>query len=352
MIVRPIQLDDLDALQQMARETGVGFTSLPDNREFLREKIEHSMASFLDPRGEGAQLYFFVLEDDQASSAERIAGCCAIEARVGLSSPFYHYRLGRLAHSSPELGLHRLLETLFLSSDHTGDAEVCSLYLRPAWRGGSGLRSRLGTMISRVRWLFIAAQRERFPQRVLAEMRGRVDDQGASPFWKSLGSRFLPMDFGDADRLIGLGEKGFIGELMPKYPIYTAFLTQEARLSIGQVHDQTRPAIAMLAHEGLRWEGYIDIFDGGPTMEAYIDDVRGVRDSRRLVARVDPDASDREARASGFRPRWLVARDGAAKDFRAAWVSRAPREERLVLSLAEAQRLNVSNGDYLRVLEC
>lgn len=344
MRIRPIAEGDLDGLQALARETGVGFTSLPDNRDFLAAKIASAASAFAESTPVDRRLYFFVLEDEASGE---LAGCCAIEGQVGREVPFYHYRLGTLAHSSVQLDLHRTIDTLFLSSDHTGDAEVASLFLRPEYRGGDRRHQRNGALLSMVRWLFIAEFRDRFPAKVLAEMRGVFDENGRSPFWECLGSHFFPMDFNEADRLTGLGQKSFIGELMPKFPIYTPFLSEEARACIGQVHEQTRPALAMLKQEGLRWEGYIDIFDGGPTVEAYIDDVRGVRLSRHCRVEVASGApSD-----AGRRPRWLAATTRMA-DFRAAWVSQGP-DERGVLTLSEeeAKRLGAAPGDTLRILD-
>lgn len=52
---------------------------------------------------------------------------------------------------------------------------------------------------------------------------------------------------------------------MPKHPIYTHFLSDEAQSVIGQVHPQTAPARAVLEKEGFRYRNYVDIFDGGPT---------------------------------------------------------------------------------------
>lgn len=350
MRIRPITHDDIDALQEMARETGVGFTSLPDNREFLEAKIAHTRAAFeRHSRGgeiapiDGPELYFFVLEDDSAAGGGRIAGCCAIEARVGLDTPFYNYRVGRMSHSSVQLGLHRTIDTLFLSSDHTGDAEVCSLYLRPDYR-----RDRNGVLLSKSRWLFMAAFRALFPERVLAEMRGVIGADNKSPFWECLGRHFFPMDFRDADRLTGLGQKSFIGELMPKFPIYTPFLSEAARACIGQVHEHTRPALAMLKKEGLRWEGYIDIFDGGPTVESYLDDVLAVRDSRTVT--VEVGTAPAAAAPDAVRPSWLAASVATPDDFRAAWIGRPPAGEALLLTPAEADSLGVTSGDTLRIL--
>lgn len=343
MRIRPIAVGDLEELQSLARETGVGFTSLPDNRDFLAAKIAATEEAFLERTPPGQRNYFFVLEDEASG---RLAGCCAIEGEVGREVPFYHYRLGTLAHSSVQLDLHRTIDTLFLCSDHTGDAEVASLFLRPEYRGGDRRHQRNGALLSMVRWLFMAEFRDRFPNKVLAEMRGVFNGEGKSPFWHCLGSHFFPLDFDEADRLTGLGQKSFIGELMPKFPIYTPFLSEAARACIGQVHEQTRPALAMLKKEGLRWEGYIDIFDGGPTVEAYIDDVRGVRLSRRVTVTLDPAPGE-----AGERPRWLAATTEMAR-FRAAWVGRGPDAEgRLRLSPAEAARLEVEAGATLRILD-
>ena len=342
MRIRPIARDDLDGLQALAQQAGVGFTSLPDNREFLAGKIESAARAFEERTPVDDRLYFFVLEDETNGE---LAGCCAIEGQVGREVPFYNYRLGTLAHSSVQLDLHRTIDTLFLSSDHTGDAEVCSLFLRPEYRGEANKHLRNGALLSKARWLFMAQFRDRFPQKVLAEMRGVFDENNVSPFWESLGKHFFPMDFNEADRLTGLGQKSFIGELMPKFPIYTTFMSEEARACIGQVHRHTRPALEMLKKEGLRWEGYIDIFDGGPTVEAYIDDVRAIRNSR--LCQVEVSAAAREESVS----RWLAATTQMLK-FTASWVGRAPTDDNtIVLSETEAQRLGVSTGDTLRLLE-
>src|SRR5690554_4082703 len=226
MRIRPIARGDLDELQALARETGVGFTSLPDNRDFLAAKIDSAIAAFEERQPANRRNYFFVLEEEASG---RLAGCCAIEGEVGHEVPFYHYRVGTLAHSSAQLDLHRTIDTLFLCSDHTGDAEVASLFLRPEYRGGDRRQQRNGALLSMMRWLFMAEFRDRFPDKVLAEMRGVFNERGRSPFWDCLGANFFPMDFDEADRLTGLGQKSFIGELMPKYPIYTPFLSEAAR---------------------------------------------------------------------------------------------------------------------------
>ncbi|MCX2958225.1 MAG: arginine N-succinyltransferase, partial [Serratia symbiotica] len=127
-----------------------------------------------------------------------------------------------------------------------------------------------GKLLSKVRLLFIAAFRKRFMQRLIAEMRGFSDEKGRSPFWESIGRHFFPIEFAKADYLSGIGQKAFIAELMPKHPLYIDFLSEDAQKVIGEVHPQTVPARRVLESEGLDYQGYVDIFDGGATLEAEI----------------------------------------------------------------------------------
>lgn len=90
LVLRPVELTDLPQLQQLARDSLVGVTSLPDDSERLREKILDSCASFdKDVQGNGPENYFFVLED---LASQRLTGCSEILATAGFSEPFYSLR--------------------------------------------------------------------------------------------------------------------------------------------------------------------------------------------------------------------------------------------------------------------
>ncbi len=125
----------------------------------------------------------FVLEDDDGE----IIGTSAIYSNVGLDRPFYSYKISKITKSSPELEMRLDTEILSPVNDYTGVTEVGGLYLRPDRRG----RGR-GSLISLSRFLFLATHRERFPERVLAEMRGFTNDEGRSPFWDAVGTKVLP----------------------------------------------------------------------------------------------------------------------------------------------------------------
>ncbi|OHC24074.1 MAG: arginine N-succinyltransferase [Pseudomonadales bacterium RIFCSPHIGHO2_02_FULL_60_43] len=332
MIVRPVRSTDLPALFQLARSTGAGLTTLPANEERLAHRVGWAEKTF---RGEAARAdadYLFVLEDDNGE----VVGISAVAGAVGLREPWYNYRVGLTVSASQELNIHRQIPTLFLANDLTGNSELCSLFLRSDQR--SGLNGRL---LSKARFLFIAEFRELFGDKVIAEMRGMSDEQGRSPFWESLGRHFFKMEFSQADYLTGVGNKAFIAELMPKFPLYTCFLSEDARNIIGRVHSDTEPALAMLKGEGFSYQGYVDIFDAGPAIEAETAKIRAVQDSQVLVLAVGTPGDDA--------PQFLIHN----RKREACRITAAPARlaaGTLVVDAQTAKRLQLSAGDQVRAV--
>jgi arginine N-succinyltransferase len=332
-LIRPIRRSDLDALVEMAKTAGAGFTSLPPVREFLQQKIELSEKSFAARvRQAGSERYLFVLEDPASG---RIGGCCAVEAACGLDEPFYNYHVGTTVNASRELKVYNLVPTLYLSNDLTGTSVLCSLYLRPDFRGGGA-----GRLLSRCRFLFMACHPQRFAAKVIAEMRGVSDEQGHSPFWEGVGRHFFTIDYDKAEHLVGMGNKAFIAELMPKHPIYTVLLPPAARAVMGKVHTQTAPALHLLQQEGFRYQGYIDIFDGGPTVEAPLPSIRTVQHSRSVKTRI--------GKVTGGTPH-LVS-NTQIEGFRCVLADLVPGGDAVTLDAGTASALSVSDGDALRVI--
>ncbi len=330
--IRPIRPDDIDALLHMAQTAGAGFTSLPPVREFLQQKIDLSLESFAREVSQpGHERYLFVLED---SASGRIGGCCAVEAACGLDEPFYNYRIGLTVHASRELKVYTRSPTLYLSNDYTGASVLCSLYLSPEFRGGG-----TGRLLSKCRFMYMAAHPHRFDERVIAEMRGVSDENGHSPFWESLGRLFFQIDYDRAEHLVGMGNKAFIAELMPKHPVYTKLLPEEARAVLGKVHPDTAPAMHLLEQEGFRMQGYVDIFDGGPSIEAPRDAIASIRNSLRLPAEIGDTAGGRPC---------LIANDGN-EDFRCTLDRVAEGAHGVRVSAEAAAALGVEAGAPIRI---
>lgn len=287
MRIRPVKAADIDKLYTLAQRSGIGLTTLPKDRDSLIERIALSERSFSEELTQpDDEYYFFMLEDMEK---DEIVGTSALASAVGLNQPFYTYTLGKVTHASPKLKVHNVVETLYLGNDYTGVTEICTLFLLPEYRGG-----RNGKLLSRSRFLFLAEFGNRFAPNIIAEMRGVSDDKGNSPFWDALGKKFFSMEFPAADALCTYGNE-FIAELMPKHPVYVCLLPDEARAVIGAVHPDTKPAYDMLTAEGFRYNGHVDIFDAGPTIEAEVKNIRTTRNSHRFEVQVhehieaDPD---------------------------------------------------------------
>ena len=332
MIVRPVRSTDLPALIDLARSTGTGLTTLPANEARLTHRVGWAEKTFNGEVERADADYLFVLEDDHG----KVVGISAVAGAVGLREPWYNYRVGLTVSASQELKIHREIPTLFLANDLTGNSELCSLFLHADHR--TGLNGRL---LSKARMLFIAEFRELFGNKVIAEMRGMSDENGRSPFWDSLGRHFFKMEFGQADYLTGVGNKAFIAELMPKFPLYTCFLSEAARAVIGRVHTDTEPALAMLKGEGFSYQGYVDIFDAGPAIEVETDKIRAVRDSQTLVLAIGTPGEDAIPYLIHNRKR---------QDCRITAASARIASGTLVVDAQTAKRLQLSAGAQVRAV--
>ncbi|RUO19010.1 arginine N-succinyltransferase [Aliidiomarina iranensis] len=334
LVIRPIAEGDYEALHSCAVESGHGFTSLPVDETLLRSRIQRAQEAFakssvVEPGEEG---YLFVMEDTQNGD---IVGVSGIEAAVGLSSAFYHYHLGRVVHHSPKHNIYNALQTLTLCNDYTGVSELCTLFLREPYR-----KNRNGRVLSKFRLLFMAQFQERFAKQVIAEMRGVSDEAGRSPFWAWLERHFFTMDFPSADYLTGVGEKTFIAELMPRFPIYVNMLDKAAQEVVGKVHGNTLPALKLLQSEGFRYRGYVDIFDAGPTVEAEVSQLRSVRNSRLLRVQVgQPEVSET----------MLICNTQVA-NFRACQADVTCCGDHVILTQAQADALKVSEDEQVRLV--
>jgi arginine N-succinyltransferase len=333
LVIRSIQSTDLDALLAMAGQVGSGMTTLKPDRTMLGDRVAIAVASFNETIPPEQRDYMFVLEDTQQG---RMAGICAIKGAVGLTEPFYNYRIGTLVHSSRELNVFSRMETLYLSNDLTGATELCSLFLHPDYRSGNN-----GKWLSKSRFLFIAQFKALFTEKIIAEMRGYQAEDGSSPFYEGLGRHFFKMDFDHVDDLTALGKKSFIAELMPRQPLYVAYLPDDAQAVIGKVHKSTLPARKLLEQEGMHFEGYVDIFDAGPVLQGRVGELRAVRDSVQAIA--IEGAHDEDGVP-------VLVSNTLLGDFRMIVAKSIPGAASVALTQAEMALLRVQSGDAVRTL--
>ena len=327
--LRAARPSDLEHLYEMAKLTGGGFTNLPPDRKALSHKLERAAEAFANEGSELCdELFVLVLENAQTGA---VRGTCQLMTKVGQRWPFYSYRCNTLTQYSQELDRTVRAELLTLVTDLEGSSEVGGLFLHPNERAGG-----LGLLLARSRYMFVALHRPRFAARILAELRGIIDERGGSPFWDGVAGRFFGMGFQEADYFNAINGNQFIADLMPKHPVYVAMLSEDARSVIGVPHPSGRAAMRMLELEGFRHDGYVDIFDGGPTMVAQTDQVASVQNCDR--ARVSSLTATEGERA--------ILATGRLGTFRACFGARMlDGEGGIAIDSASADLLDVSKGD-------
>jgi len=337
LLIRPSQMSDLDDLMEISQAVGDGMTSMPACENAWREKLEASARAFSDAgKDDAVGTWFMVLEDNDTG---KVVGTTAIYTGIGLTKPFYSYKISTLVSSSHDLDTTRQARVLSMVNDYTGATEIGSLFLLPEYR-----RPGMGQFLSRARYMTLADFPERFGDTVMAELRGWLDDSGRSPLWDNLGSKFFGIEFQDAVNTTALKGTQFISDLMPKYPIYIDLLPQAAREVIGKPHNSSAPALNMLKKEGFQWAGYVDLFDGGPTVQAPASEIHTVRDSSVDTCVVTDEIAEDAA--------LFMVSNGQLENYRVALVpAELNAEGQLMISQQTADALQIDNAGQSRFIE-
>ena len=344
LLLRAATPQDLDDIERFAAASATGITTLPADRALLLEKLQRSAQAFSSADdSSGEETYLFVLED---TAQGRVVGTSGIATSAGFADRFYTYRNEMVVHASPALGASNRIHTLHLCHDLTGYTLLTSFYIEPAYED-----TLAPQLLSRARLLFIAEFAERFSDRIAAESPGLADDSGRCPFWDAVGRRFFDMDYPQIEQLTGGRSKAFIAELMPHSPIYVPLLPEEAQWAIGQLHPVAELPFSILLDEGFDTETYVDIFDGGPIVDARVAMLASVRRSRRRVvqapSQAQPQAQAQAAPDAGGAP-WHLLAGTRRGDFRAV-LRRAPAEgNSLPLAAADQALLRTEPGQPLR----
>lgn len=274
MLIRPVEIADHAEILALADKAGIGMTSLPPDASVLEEKIRRSVDSFYGRQKAHDNSFLFVLVD---SKSGQLVGTTGIVAHVGMSRPFYSYKLSTIVQASVGLGIYSHHRVLHMVNDYTGASEIGSLFLLPEYR-----RDGIGSFLSRSRYLMLAEFPSLFSEIVISEIRGVQDAEGHSPFYQNVAQHFFQMHFQKADFIHATQGGQFISDLMPKYPLYVNLLDERAQAVIGVPLEASLPAKNLLEKEGFRFQGYIDVFDAGPTMQAERPAIRTVRKSKRV----------------------------------------------------------------------
>jgi len=232
--------------------------NLPDDPAAIRRLLDVSERSFsgaiADPR---QREYVFVLWDEEQG---RAVGTSTIFAQLGTrSAPYVYLEVSEEEKYSATLDRHFIHRVLTTRYSYDGPTELGGLVVHPDFRRSP---ERLGSLISYVRFLFIAMRRGDFRDQLLAELLPPFEPDGSSLLWEAYGRRFTGLSYRDADRL-SRSNKEFVRGLFPE-AIYATLLSPDAQRVIGEVGPDTRGVATLLRRVGFEYAQRVDPFDGGP----------------------------------------------------------------------------------------
>jgi arginine N-succinyltransferase len=255
---------------------------------------------------------------------------------IGLVVPRFWFHVGCTVHASATLGLFQRHRTLLLGNDHSGASEL-------VLRAGSGTDDTGAALQLALQGalLLLAQRRPRYAERLVAELPGPRDAGGRSPFWDGLVRRFHAGEAAATAQRHGTDWRTGVAALLPRQPVYTAFLGAEAQAAIAQVPASALPLRELLEHAGLHYTHHVTIDDGGPVLEAGTDTLPAVAASRTW-----PLGPPSEGVAGGT-PHWVLAAP-EGEPARAARVPTRVNDQHLLLTPAAARRLRVGAGDRVR----
>jgi arginine N-succinyltransferase len=336
LLLRSARQTDLSAVYHLAKQRGMGMTSLPYNINQLEQRLAWSESSFQTVlQHPNHEYYWFILED---TDTQHVMGVSAIESFTGQPTPLYSFCRSKHTQQCDSLNIRTDYELLTLVNDNQARSELCTLFLDPLYR-----KKHNGHLLSRARFLFIANAPQRFTPCIIAEMRGICDDEGRSPFWDSIGQHFFQMTFSEADKLTLATNKHFIADLMPPYPFYINLLSPSAQAVIGKPHNLTQGALKILLREGFQHTRYVDLFDAGPTIEAQRDQIHTVKHSTLVTINTITNNIEQDTP--------LVMLSNTELDFRAtlAHVSINEHDSSCTINQKTAQLLHVTRGSQVRI---
>ncbi len=270
-IFRVATIADIDEIYAITKLAGEGLTTVPRSRERVTDYIEEANR-FLSGDKTANRILFVATRDD------KILGISGIIPKLGVERPFYSFKRTRHARRSSAMGLSVKYDTLQLTTDFDDYTELATMYSSSQARG-----TGISRLLSLGRIAFIERHRDLFDSRLMAEIRGWFDENGRSPFWQHLTSKFIQTDFDVADRLSATDGR-FIIELIPSLPIMLNLLPQSVRDCTGKPHSLSAIARGILMDAGFQETDQCDIFDGGPAIECRMDDT--------LIARTQKKAKD------------------------------------------------------------
>ena len=272
MFVRLAKVKDCQEIYELISTGDSGMTTLPKSKEQVLERINWAKRSLNKKiKKPGKDSYLFVLKDNN-----RIVGISAIYTSVSKNGSSVFFKRKKITISSKSLKFKKSLDAIQLYRVNTPYTELGTLFLHPKYRG----KGR-GSLLSLARFKFMALWPERFDKSVVAEIRGKVDKDDNSIFWKHFSRHFFDENIFNNNEISYI-DNSFITESIPKHPFLVSPLNKSAQRIIGAPNDKAIPAFKMMKSQNFKANDLIDVIDAGPCLQCKFKDIKIVKTNKSV----------------------------------------------------------------------
>jgi len=269
-IVRLAKSSDRSQIFNLIKNGDAGMTTLPKSEDEVLKRIQWSQKSLKKRESKPAKdCYFFVLEEKK-----KIVGISAIYTSVSKNGSSIFFKKKKKKLRSKSLNFSKDIDVIQLHRVNKPYTELGTLFLHPNFRG----KGR-GSLLSLARFKFMALWPERFDKKVFAEIRGKVDKDDQSIFWKYFSRHFYNEDVFDNDKISYI-DNSFISESIPRHPFLISPLNKKAQLIIGKPNDSAFPAFKMMESQNFKPNGLVDIIDAGPCLDCSLENIKIIKTNK------------------------------------------------------------------------
>lgn len=257
-VIRMAEKKDLNALYTLSKFETLG--SLPADKKIIAQIIDNNVKSiFSKSKKKIDKCYLFILED---LKKKKLIGTGVIQAQKTHNlRANYTFQIIKEKKYSHSLDISVDHVKLKLMADYEPLTELGGLLINKTYRG---FPNQLGKLLSYSRLFYISQFSNLFSSRLYSEIIPKTTD-----FWKLFSSKFIPLDFYQAD-LFSKENQEFFSSLLPKEDIYLSLLSKKIQKSIGQVTVSGKKSMYLLKKAGFVFLNTVDPFDGGPCLYGQI----------------------------------------------------------------------------------
>ena len=286
-IIQSVSDEDFFSLRELASKYPL--LNLPSEENLLKEKIKISEQSFAKEIPEEKRSFLFVLKEVNGA----VIGSSQLAVQSGTLSQA-SYSLKIFNQNTPEAFLQLIKIT-------DGPSYLGGLILSEPYRGQP---EKSGKQLSLIRFLFVAMFPKIFKNTFHAEVAPQLDEKGKNPFFEHFIKKFTSLSMEEIDYLT-LTDKEKIFSFYPREKFLLSTLPDSIQKSLGKAGFYSGRAAGLLNKQNFSFVGEVDPYDGGPYLQAHINDIPLIQKTKEVFLK--EEKLDSNINSSQQKTKWLWA---------------------------------------------